>query len=142
MDVQTGKVNRDQHYIVVVMRFYPRFLKKEMIDEYVHDLAPPAELFAEFKAKDRQMKNHNSAFYVVKYESRFDLSLQGRAKLKEFAELSREREVVLICQCKDFDRCHCDLLLLWAQRHFGAEVKGLIFDYPDFKKRLETAELT
>jgi uncharacterized protein YeaO (DUF488 family) len=136
-DVESGRVSKDVSYLVVVMRFYPRFLKRNLVDEYVRVLAPPAELFTEFKAKDRKLANHNSAFYLVRYEDRFDLSPMGREKLSELAELSREREVILICQCKDFDRCHCDLLLLWARKCFSAEVSGLIFDYPDFIKRLE-----
>ena len=55
MDVQGGRVSRDQAYLAVVMRFYPRFLKKEKVDEYIPALAPPKELFTEFKAKDRKL---------------------------------------------------------------------------------------
>jgi uncharacterized protein YeaO (DUF488 family) len=139
-DVKNGKISTEKSYLIVVMRFYPRFLKRDLVDEYVRALSPSAELFSRFKAKDRELANHNSAFYLVKYEERFDLSAEGREKLRELAKLSLEREVVLICQCRDFDRCHCDLLLLWAEKCFGAKVSGLIFDYPDFKKRLNTTE--
>ena len=141
MDVKEGRVTRDPSLVVVVMRFYPRFLRKELVDEYDRALAPPAELFAEFKKKDRELKNHNSAFYLVEYEKRFDLSAKGRENLAQLSELSRTQDVVLICQCRDFDRCHCDLLLIWAWERFGAEVKGLIFDYPDFRARLASGEL-
>jgi uncharacterized protein YeaO (DUF488 family) len=137
VDVQNGKVTREQAYLAVVMRFYPRFLKKEKVDEYISALAPPKELFAEFKQKDRKLANHNSAFYLVQYETRFDLSPEGRARLAELSKLSLTRDIVLICQCRDFDRCHCDLLLLWARHHYGAQVQGLIFDYPDFVARLD-----
>jgi uncharacterized protein YeaO (DUF488 family) len=139
-DVENERVSREKSYLVVVMRFYPRFLKRDLVDEYVRMLAPPAELFADFKTKDRKLANHNSAFYLVEYEERFDLTPEGREKLAELSELSRERDIVLICQCRDFDRCHCDLLLNWAKRCFNAEVSGLIFDYPDFLKRLESKE--
>jgi uncharacterized protein YeaO (DUF488 family) len=137
MDVQSGKLSREQAYLAVVMRFYPRFLKKEKVDEYIRALAPPKELFAEFKQKDRKLANHNSAFYLVGYEARFDLGAEGRERLAQLSQLSRARDVVLICQCRDFDRCHCDLLLLWARHQHGAEVQGLIFDYPDFIARLD-----
>ena len=40
---------RQAHY-VVVMRHYPRFLPRVLVQEYIRDLAPHAELFAEFKA--------------------------------------------------------------------------------------------
>jgi uncharacterized protein YeaO (DUF488 family) len=140
-DVERGKVSKEKSYLVVVMRFYPRFLKRPLVDEYSRTLAPPADLFTEFKATDRKLANHNSAFYLVHYESRFDLSSEGRGKLSELAKLSQERDVTLICQCRDFDRCHSDLLLLWARKCFGARISGPIFDYPDFMKRLETKEL-
>jgi uncharacterized protein YeaO (DUF488 family) len=136
-DVENGRVSREKSYLIVVMRFYPRFLKRDLVDEYVRALAPPAELFTEFKAKDRKLANHNQAFYLVKYEDRFDLSAEGRERLLEVVNLGKERDVVLICQCRDFDRCHCDLLLLWARERFSARVSGLIFDYPDFSRRLE-----
>jgi uncharacterized protein YeaO (DUF488 family) len=136
-DVENGRVSCEKSYLIVVMRFYPRFLRRDLVDEYVRALSPPAELFTEFKAKDRKLANHNQAFYLVKYEDRFDLSAEGREKLSAVVELSRERDVVLICQCRDFDRCHCDLLLLWARECFSAQVSGLIFDYPDFNRRLK-----
>jgi uncharacterized protein YeaO (DUF488 family) len=135
-DVENGRVSRENSYLAVVMRFYPRFLKRERVDEYIRDLAPPAELFSDFKEKDRKLKNHNSAFYLSNYEKRFFVSDEGKKRLAELVELSKTNDVVLICQCRDFDRCHCDLLLLWAEKHLGASVQGLIFDYPEFKARL------
>lgn len=136
-DIHHGRVTREKSYLAVVMRFYPRFLKRTMIDEYIHDLAPPAELFADFKAKDRKLKNHNSAFYLSHYEKRFFLTEEGKRKLADLVELSNTNDVVLICQCRDFERCHGDLLLLWAERHLGAKIGKPIFDYPEFKARLD-----
>jgi uncharacterized protein YeaO (DUF488 family) len=138
-DIENNRVSRERDYLAVVMRFYPRFLKREKVDEYIRALAPNGELFSEFKALERKTLNHNGAFYSVHYEERFDLSEEGRKRLAELSQLSRElseRDVVLICQCRDYDRCHCDLLLLWARQRFEAPVSGLIFDYPRFQERL------
>lgn len=140
-DIENGRVDRDQFYLAVAMRFYPRFLKREKVDEYVRALAPPSELFTEFKAKQRKSANHNSTFYLVNYEQRFDLSDKGVEQLAELSKLGRERDVALVCQCRDFDRCHCDLLLLWARHRFEVEVSGLIFEYPVFQKRLEDGDV-
>jgi uncharacterized protein YeaO (DUF488 family) len=140
-DLREGRVSKDSSYIVVPMRFYPRGIARELVDEYVRELAPSDELFSEFKARERKLANHNSSFYLVNYESRFAITPEGWARLEEFSTFSREREVVLICQCRDFDRCHCDLLLLTAQKRFGAEIKGLIFDYPIYRERLEKGEV-
>ena len=140
-DIENERVTKDKFYLVVAMRFYPRFLKREKVDEYVRALAPQAELFTEFKSKQRKSANHNSTFYLVDYESRFDLTEEGLNQLAEVSKLSKERDVALVCQCRDFDRCHCDLLLLWAKHAFTAPVTGLIFDYPVFQKRLESGSL-
>ena len=81
-------------------------------------------------------------FYLVEYEARFDLIEDGGNQLAEVSKLSKERDVALVCQCRDFDRCHCDLLLLWAKHAIDAPVTGLIFDYPVFRKRLECADMS
>lgn len=140
-DVQNGRLTREDTYLAIVMRFYPRFLKRELVDEYDRRLAPPAELFTEFKAQDRKLANHNSAFYLVNYEERFNLTPDGRARLAQLAELSRTRTVALVCQCSDFDRCHCDLLLLWTRHAHKIETGKIIFDYPIFQARLESGSL-
>jgi uncharacterized protein YeaO (DUF488 family) len=135
-NIQSGRLSRKDAYLVVTMLFYPRFLKKDLINEYVHALAPPADLFTEFKKLDRQIKNHNTAFNGVNYEARFDLSAEGRAELARLSEMSHHRDVVLICVCRETDRCHCDLLLMWARHVYGAKIKGLTIQYPNFESRL------
>ena len=139
-DVKSGKISRAQAYLAVAMRFYPRFLRKEWVDEYIRALAPPADLFKSFKELDRKLANHNSAFYQVEYEKRFKISQAGREELKLLSQIAEKKDVFLICQCRDFDRCHCDLLLMMAERNFKAPTKKLIFDYPDFKARLDSGE--
>ena len=140
-DVKSGKVSRENVYVVIAMRFFPRFFKKELMDEYAHVLAPQADLFKNFKSLQKTLKNHNVAFFKANYESHFDLSRQGRKHLSELATASLTRDMALICQCKDFERCHCDLLLIWARSKYSALVSGLIFDYPVFEARLSSGEL-
>jgi uncharacterized protein YeaO (DUF488 family) len=133
-DVQSGKITRSMGYLVIVMRYYPRFLKREKVDEYARVLAPPAELFREFKDEDRKRKDHNAAFHFVHYEKRFAISDEGMSRLRELTEKSRHQDVYLICQCRSFERCHGDLLLIIAAKKFGAETAKIIFDYSDFPK--------
>ena len=121
------------------MRFYPRFVPREQADSYIRALAPEATLFSEFKERQRKLANHNSAFYLVKYEERFALTPAGIQELKKLSELSKTQDVTLICQCQDFERCHTDLLLLMARKYFQAPIQGPIFDYPDFTRRLTEA---
>ncbi len=140
IDISQGRVTRTQSHIVVVMRFYPRFLPKDLRDEYIRELAPPDALFKEFKERQRKLNNHNQAFDYVHYERRFTLTPAGLKQLAKFAELARTQDVVLVCQCRDFERCHCDLLLLIARARWGAEIRGPIFSYPEFEQRLAEGE--
>lgn len=140
-DIKNGRLSRSEAYLAIVMRFYPRYLKKELTHAYDRALAPSEELFAEFKAQDREGGDHDAAFAAVDYESRFDLSPGGRDRLRELAAMARTREVALICQCGRRDRCHADLLLMWAREKFGAPVYGLKLDYPTFAERLQNGDL-
>src|SRR5688572_2952026 len=117
-DIKDKRVTRRSGYLAVVMQYYPRFLKKEMIDEYVHTLAPDRVLFTEFKERDRALKDHDAAFAGVDYENRFTLTDEGLANLERLSELSCERDVILVCQCLPVEKCHADLLLLLAKKHF------------------------
>jgi len=135
-DVKCKRLSRRTGYLAVVMQHYPRFLTKEMIDEYIHDLAPQRELFAEFKARDRDMKDHDAAFAAVDYENRFELNGAGMAALERLSTMSRDRDVFLLCQCQSLEKCHGDLLLLLAKHHFAAPVARIRIRYPGFEDRL------
>jgi uncharacterized protein YeaO (DUF488 family) len=136
-DLKHGNVSRADGLVVVAMVHYPRFLQKELRDEYVRDLAPDPELFRQFKALDRGLGDHDAAFEQVDYEKRFWLSKDGRAQLSRLAALAKERDVILICQCQVDQRCHCDLVLLMARRLHGAKIEALPFPYDRFMTRLE-----
>lgn len=140
-DVKEKRVSRRYTHTVVVMQYYPRFLSKELVDEYARTLAPDRALFTEFKAKDRETKDHNGAFEAVNYEARFGLSAEGVAALSRLCELSSGKDVALICQCAAGDRCHADLVLLIARQKFGANTPPLRHAYPIFEKRLAKGDI-
>jgi uncharacterized protein YeaO (DUF488 family) len=133
-DLKAGRVSRKDGHIVLAMRRYPRGVSKTLRDEYLSCLGPDAALLDDLHAKKQSMP-HNEAFAAARYEERFDLSEQGRAELKRLAELSGGKDVYLICQCKPDERCHRELLMLIAQREFGARTAALRFEYPRFEKR-------
>jgi uncharacterized protein YeaO (DUF488 family) len=135
-DVKEGRISRRYSHIVVVMQYYPRFLGKDKVDEYVKALAPDKALFTEFKAKDRETKDHNGAFAAVNYEARFHLNGKGREELARLSELSKTKDVFLICQCGPSDCCHADLLLILARRWHGASTPPLRQRYPIFEANL------
>ncbi len=123
-------------YRVVVMQYYPRFLAKAKIEENIHALAPQRTLFTQFKAKEKECRDHNLAFEAVNYESRFEVTAEGRLHLERLSQMAREKEVFLVCQCLALDRCHADLLLLTAKVHFQAPIQRLRCRYPVYEARL------
>lgn len=118
------------------MQFYPRFLKREMVDEYLHSLAPPRDLFTEFKAKDRELKDHDKAFLAVAYESRFGINEKGILELARLSEISSGKDVFLLCQCLATEKCHGDLLLLLAKGWFAPPIQRIRPRYPEFERRI------
>src|SRR6185369_9291583 len=94
-DVKSGRIERDKSYIVITMRFYPRFLRKEFRDEFLCELAPVTELLHDFNSAQKRLGNHNQAFPEVSYESRFDLTQKGLDHLKRLSELSKKKDVYL-----------------------------------------------
>lgn len=136
--IQKAEVTRDQGYLVATMCFYPRGLKKELLDEYRSDLAPDRDLFKDFKQHQTEV-GHEAAFAKSQYEERFHLSRRATEHLKGLVKLSQTQDVYLACQCEIGERCHREILLMIAKQEFGAEISEIHNDYPVFQKRLRQA---
>lgn len=122
-DIRSNKVSLADGEILVAMRYYPRFLRKALITEYLSELSPSKELLRDFKEREKSLGDHNLAFEDVRFEERFKLSPTGWRQLELIAERGREKTVFLVCQCSTEQKCHCDLLLALAQYHFGADAE-------------------
>lgn len=136
-DVKAGLIKRPHDYVVVTMRYYPRFFKKELRDEFICVLAPVKELLKDFNDAQKRLKDHNGSFAEVDYENRFDLSKEGMDHLKRLAVLSKQTDVYLICICASKERCHREMLLLLAKERFRCKIDKVYHSYPDFEKRIE-----
>ena len=135
-DVRQGNPSRKRGCLVVVMQFYPRFLTREKVDEYVRGLAPDKALFTEFKSQERASADHDGAFEAVDYQNRFDLVPAGWSELQRLSDHSKTRDTFLICQCALHQRCHADLLLLATRYFFQADIPAPRIKYPLFEVRL------
>jgi uncharacterized protein YeaO (DUF488 family) len=118
------------------MRFYPRFLRKELRDEFLAVLAPKKELLHDFNAAQKRLGNHNDSFAEVDYEQRFELSPKGLAELTRLAEMSKEKDVYLLCVCNLGDRCHREILMLFAHKLYGTPIDKVFHTYPIVMSRL------
>jgi uncharacterized protein YeaO (DUF488 family) len=136
-DLKSGALTRAAGHIVVAMCHYPRGVAKKLIDEYVKALAPDKKLLDDFHAeRERLGGNHNAAFLSCHYQDRFTLSDAGIAALERLAEMSREKDVILVCQCRLDQRCHRELLLIMAKKWWHAPTELRTFSYPQFEARL------
>jgi len=134
-DLKAGRFSRADGYIVLVMRRYPRGVSKKVRDEYLSCLGPEAGLLNDLHAQ-KEASPHNEAFDRAAYESRFDLTNEGRDALKRLADLSVTRDVYLICQCGPEQKCHRELLLAMAEKWYNARVAERRFEYPEFERRI------
>ena len=135
--VKEGVFPRDVSHIVITMRFYPRFLKKQLRDEFICDLAPVKELLHDFNSAQKRLGDHNSAFKEIDYENRFQLSESGYAHLKRLSNLSIRKNVYLTCLCRAGEKCHREMLLLISKELFGAKIGAIFHSYPDIVRRMD-----
>src|SRR4051794_17301672 len=109
------------------MRHHPRGLSSELRDEYISALAPEPELFQDFRGA-LEGRGHNEAFEAVDYEERFWLSEKGIGELKRITDASQSEDVHLVCQCRIGQKCHRELLMIWASLAFRARIDETFHD--------------
>jgi hypothetical protein len=141
-DLITDRVSRSpRHHVVIAMRRYPRFVSRELRDEYLPSLASDPRLFEDWLSTKRRTGDHNGAFARVRFEQRFVLDDEGMRHLERLSRLSRRKDVYLVCQCARGLRCHRELLLLLARERFGAPIDEPANDYPQYRRRLSKEHL-
>jgi uncharacterized protein YeaO (DUF488 family) len=136
-DLITDRVNRETAYIVITMRRYPRFIRRELRDEYLSCLSPQSKLLEDFLTRKRATHNHNAAFNKAGFERRFMPNQEELQNLERLTHLSKEKDVVLVCQCHLKCRCHREMNLLLARELFGAKVGKIHNKYPIFLERIK-----
>lgn len=139
-EVKSGKIPRNRSQIVITMRFYPRFLRKELRDDFVSDLAPEKTLLHEFNAASKRIGNHNRAFDEVSYLKRFQLNQRGLDSLQKYSEMSAHKDVYFVCICPPGEMCHREMLMLMGNHLFGAEIGKIHNDYSLFLERLKRGD--
>lgn len=139
-EIQNQQISAGDGYLVVTSRFYPRFLARSKVDEYYACLAPSKDLLKEFKRESEKV-GHDAAFQAMEYEKKFELTEEGLLELKRLSELSTRCDVFLACYCARDQRCHRDLLLLMAEKLYGAKIEPPGKPYAVFVKRLNNGEI-
>ena len=135
-DLKAERFDRSKSHLVVTMRFDPRFLRKELRDEFIAEMAPEKELLMDFNAAQKRLGDHNSSFAEVDYEQRFRMSDKAKAHLKRLAKLSNHKDVYLTCVCRVGERCHREILMLIAHELYGCQIDEVFHAYPIVMRRV------
>jgi uncharacterized protein YeaO (DUF488 family) len=107
--VYDDPARRDGHR-VLVMRLWPRGIRKETVDRWMRDLAPVLPLVRGFLA---------GRIAWTDYRRRYLAGLkrpEARAQVAEVLALARRRPVTLLCHCADAKRCHRSVLQAYLAR--------------------------
>jgi len=89
-------------YRLLVMRRWPRGVRKDAIDEWQKELAPSLSLLQSYRA-GRLTWPEFTRRYRAEMRQKKDL-------LDSVRKLSRRRTVTLLCGCEEESRCHRGLL--------------------------------
>jgi uncharacterized protein YeaO (DUF488 family) len=92
---------------VLIMRYWPRGIRKEKVHVWLRELGPVVPLLRAFLDEEITWGQ-----YVPRYLAGLRRP-QARAALAEIRRLARQGRVTLLCGCADPQRCHRSLL----QRH-------------------------
>jgi uncharacterized protein YeaO (DUF488 family) len=91
-------------YRVLIMRLWPRGIRKERVDAWLKELGPVPTLLREFL--DERITWDE---YVPRYRAGLRRP-EAQAAIAEVRRRAREGRVTLLCGCADEQRCHRSLL--------------------------------
>ena len=89
-------------YRLLVMRFWPRGVRKEAVDGWERELAPSAELLRSYRAGRIAWQE-----FARRYRAQVS---KRRYLVDELAGRAERDTVTLLCGCRDESRCHRTLL--------------------------------
>ena len=95
----------DDGFRLLIMRLWPRGIRKGLTDAWDRGLAPSRELLAEFNAGALDWPTYRGRF-LHEMATRLD-SIEALASLRARAAT---QTVTLLCSCKDEGRCHRSLV--------------------------------
>ncbi|HET7405337.1 MAG TPA: DUF488 family protein [Candidatus Bathyarchaeia archaeon] len=98
------KPSRSDGKRILVMRLWPRGVRKESIDLWMKDVGTARELIRKWKAGKVTRADYEKQYYEM---MRGD---EQEKLVKEIADYARKGPVTLLCSCKDPEKCHRSLL--------------------------------
>ena len=90
---------------LLIMRLWPRGIRKSLVDDWDRGLAPSRELLADFRSGAVDW-----AGYVERFTLEMAMREDSAAALERLHERSARGHVTLLCSCVDEARCHRSLV--------------------------------
>jgi uncharacterized protein YeaO (DUF488 family) len=96
---------------ILVMRFYPRGVKRETFHEWRKELGTDPELIRAWKSGAISWDE-----FARRYEAQISADPKAQASLNELAQRARKETLTLLCACEDEAHCHRTLLKAMIER--------------------------
>ncbi len=94
--------SRNDGYRLLVMRLWPRGVRRKAVDGWEKELGPSTTLLRAYR---------DGKITWAEFARRYRSEVRKKPELLESVkELSRRRAVTLLCGCEDESRCHRGLL--------------------------------
>lgn len=90
---------------MLVMRFYPRGVKRHSFHEWRKELGTAPELIKAWKSGRIGWDE-----FASRYEEQINADPKAQATLKELAQRAKDETITLLCSCEDEAHCHRTLL--------------------------------
>jgi uncharacterized protein YeaO (DUF488 family) len=90
---------------VLVTRYYPRGVKKTHFDLWLHDVSPEATLLKDYRNKGVDWRG-----FSAKFRRQLRTMPASKEAMKQLVELSRNREVTILCYEKEGEKCHRNIV--------------------------------
>jgi uncharacterized protein YeaO (DUF488 family) len=92
--------SKDDGFRVLVMRYWPRGVKKEKVDVWYKDLGTSKELIKAWKAGKITWPELKKQYLVdLRDESK-------QALVHDLAKRAKKEKITLLCGCRDPNTCH------------------------------------
>ena len=96
--------SKDDGFRVLVMRYWPRGVRKEKVDVWYRDLGTSKDLIKDWKA---------GKLTWAQFKKRYVADLRDESKqelIHQLAQRAKTQKVTLLCGCRDPNTCHRILL--------------------------------
>ena len=89
---------------ILTTQYWPRGIKKAMVDEYIRKLAPTRALLHEFKSGKISWTDYKERY--IKEIS----NPEAEKEIDRLRNLASESTITIMCVCKEESQCHRSLL--------------------------------